>query len=269
MNSPEHAKTMARVQKGLERRYRKERNFRRLGLGAVLLGLLFVSFLFVSIFFNGYTAFQQTFVQQDVTFDPEYIAKAGETDPEVLSAADYGGLVKATLREMFQEVKNRREKKRLYSMVSTGAAFQLREMVMADPALVGTSQSIWVPADDDVDMFIKGHIDGSGDQADRRIKDNQLAWLAKLQEAGRIEKRFNTTFSVQATPVSRSWPGSRALCSGQSSLCWSAWRSLSRRSAAASLYRAGDRRGSGGGPDGRALFSTGSHRHRQGGGVDR
>ncbi|MEJ2592237.1 MAG: DUF3333 domain-containing protein [Candidatus Thiodiazotropha sp.] len=73
MNNPtlSHETTMARVERGLARRYRRERNFRRLGLGAILLGLLFVSFLFVSIFANGYTAFEQTYIKLDIHYDPE------------------------------------------------------------------------------------------------------------------------------------------------------------------------------------------------------
>jgi phosphate transport system permease protein len=190
----QHERTMARVEKGLARRYRQERNFKRLGLGAILLGLLFVSFLFVSIIANGYTAFQQTYVKLDVFYDPDKIAAVGETDPDVLSAGNYGGLVKVTMRELFPDVTNRRAKKKLYGLVSTGAAFQIRERVMQDPSVIGQRESIWVPADDDVDMLIKGHIDLNLPESDRRIKDDQLSWIQALQQDGRIEKRFNTTF---------------------------------------------------------------------------
>ncbi|MET0054604.1 MAG: DUF3333 domain-containing protein, partial [Candidatus Thiodiazotropha sp. 6PLUC10] len=107
----QHDRTMDRVQKGLDRRYRKERHFRWLGLGAIMLGLLFVSFLFITIFSNGYTAFQQTYVKLDVFYDPELIAPVGETDQDVLSGANYGGVIKATMRQMFPDVNNRREKK--------------------------------------------------------------------------------------------------------------------------------------------------------------
>lgn len=184
---------MVRVQQGLDRRYRNEKRFRRMGLGAILLGLVFVSFLFITIFANGYTAFQQTYLKLDVVFDLAKIAPIGEADPDVLSAADYGGLVKAAMREMFPSVTGRREKKILYNLVSTGAVYQLREMVMLDPALIGTQKSIWLVADDDVDMLIKGHIDLNAVESDRRIKNNQLEWIQSLQKDGRIEKQFNST----------------------------------------------------------------------------
>ncbi|MEW8571095.1 MAG: phosphate ABC transporter permease PstA [Candidatus Thiodiazotropha sp.] len=190
----QHDRTMVRVQQGLVRRYRQEKRFQRIGLGAIVLGLVFVSFLFISIIANGYTAFQQTYVKLDINFDPELIAPVGEPDPEVLSKANYGGLVKKTMREMFPDVSSRREKKVLYGLVSTGASYQLRDMVMQDPALIGTRQSVWVPADDDVDMLIKGHIDLNVPESDRRIKNNQMVWIQSMQAEDRIEKRFNTTF---------------------------------------------------------------------------
>lgn len=187
-------RTMDRVQKGLDRRYRKERHFRWLGLGAIMLGLLFVSFLFITIISNGYTAFQQTYVKLDVFYDPELIAPVGETDQDVLSGANYGGVIKATMRQMFPDVNNRREKKVLYGLISTGASYELRDRVMSNPELIGTKGELWVAADDDVDMLIKGHIDLRLPESDRRIKDNQLAWIHELQEQNRVEKRFNTTF---------------------------------------------------------------------------
>ena len=146
-----------RVQDGLAGRYRKERRFRLYGMLAISLGMLFLALLFFSILSNGLPAFQQTYMQLEVRFDPSYLDPRGDGSAESLAAGDYGGLVKATLRERFPGVSGRREKRELYSIVSTGAAYQLRNMVQSDPALVGTTAKVWVPADDEVDMLLKGH----------------------------------------------------------------------------------------------------------------
>ena len=190
--SPDDA--MQKVRAGLERRYRAERRFRRLGMTAIILGLLFLTFLFVSIISNGYTAFQQTWIELEVVFDEERLDPGGNRDPDELAAADYGGLVKDSLRRMFPKVTGRSEKRDLYSLVSSGAAFQLRDMVMADPQLIGTTRQVWVPADDDVDMLMKGHIDRDLPENRRRLKNDQSAWTDELIREGRIEKRFNTIF---------------------------------------------------------------------------
>ena len=176
------------VNRGLARRYRAERRFRFFGLAAIIASLVFLAFLFVSIFLKGYSAFQQTYIQLDVSFDSEFLTQ------ESLSSADYGGLVKRTLREMFPDVSGRKAKKMLYKLVSTGAAFQIRALALQDPEIIGKKRSIWVPADDDIDMLIKGNVDRTLPEGERRLKDVQLKWIDRLQAEGRIEKRFNRTF---------------------------------------------------------------------------
>lgn len=182
------------VTAGLAKRRAAERRFRLYGLAAVIASLLFLSFLFVSIFSKGYTAFQQTYIQLDINVDAEFLDPEGGRSPEALSSADYPGLVKRTLREQFPDVTGRRDKRKLYGLVSSGAAFDIRDRVIANPDLIGTTQLIWVPASDDVDMLVKGHISRDGPEDDRRLKDNQLAWLDTFIDQGKLEKRLNTTF---------------------------------------------------------------------------
>jgi phosphate transport system permease protein len=177
-----------RIDKGLRRRYRAEQRFRRLGIAAIASALLFLLFLFYSIVSNGYTAFLQTYIALDITFDEEIFVD------ENLSTANYPKLVKKSLLEMFPEVDSRSDKKELYHMISGSAAFTLRDMVVQDPGLIGGGRTVWVLADDDIDMYMKGKIDAERAQSERRISDKQLEWIRSLQAAGKIEKRFNTVF---------------------------------------------------------------------------
>ena len=182
------ARILEIVNRGLSKRYRAERRFRFYGLLAILVSLLFLSLLFISIGANGYGALQQTYIKLNVFFDPDLLRQ------ETLATANYQGLVKQTLRSMFLDVKGRGDKRKLYGLVSTGASFQLRDMVLQQPGIIGETREIWVPADDDVDMLIKGHIIREVAESDRRLKDNQLAWIDRLAAEGRIEKKFNRTF---------------------------------------------------------------------------
>jgi len=158
-----------------------------MGLAAILASLAFLSLLFISIIGKGYTAFWQTYVRLDVHLS------ADQLDRTELETADYPGIVKKTLRSMFPEVKSRGDKRKLYALISSGAAFQIREMVLEDPDLVGKTVSVWVPADDDVDMLVKGHIERDVPEEARRLTDKQLAWVDALTGEGRVEKRFNRT----------------------------------------------------------------------------
>ena len=176
------------VRRGLAKRYRAERRFKAMGVLAIGASLLFLAMLFVSIGGNGYTAFQQTHIQLEVSLDPE------EFDTTALSAADYPGLVKQSLRRMFPDVSGRGDLRQLYALVSSGAGYQLREMVIAKPQLVGQTLPLWVPADDDVDMLVKGHFRGDAARNEGRLSDLQRQWIERLTAEGKIEKRFNRTF---------------------------------------------------------------------------
>ncbi len=187
----DHEARLDLIKSKLKMRYAKERLFKSLGIAAIVAALSMLVILFVTIIGSGYTAFQQTFIQLEITLDREDIDPDGTGDTEMLSLADYGGIVKKTLRGMFPDVSKRKEKRDLYSLVSSGAAFQLRDMVIEDPGIIGTTQRIWVPADDDVDMYMKGHIKAAG-EGPGRVKARKLKWIDSLIEKGLIEKRFNT-----------------------------------------------------------------------------
>jgi phosphate transport system permease protein len=189
-----HKYTTHIVRAGLEKRYKKEARFRRMGLAAIIMGLIFLSMLFISIIGNGYTAFWQTFVQLEIHLDASVIDPERTRDPEIISAADFGGIVKKSLRDMYPEVSGRRDKRTLYRLVSSGASYYLQDYVVANPEQIGSTIQLWVPADDDVDMLMKGHFDRDKPEAERRIKDNQIAWVDKLVDQGRVESRFNKTF---------------------------------------------------------------------------
>ena len=160
-----------------------------MGLSAIVISLIFLSLLFISIISKGYSAVFQTYIQLDIFFDPDRLSQ------EELTRADYPGLVKAAMREMFPDASGRSDKRQLYKLVSSGAAFELRKMVLADGLLIGQRRSIWVPADDDVDMLIKGHMGRTTESGQQgRLSNKQLAWIDHLRAQGKIRKQFNKTF---------------------------------------------------------------------------
>jgi phosphate transport system permease protein len=189
--------TQAIVEHSLRKRYWAERRFRAYGIGAVLLGVLFVVFLFVTIFKNGIGAFQQTRVQLEVFYDPGLLDPAGTRKPADLAAADYQQLVRAALKAKFPDVDGRGPTRELTRLLSPGAQFELQERVQANPALVGQRQNLWLLASDAVDLLVKGQVDRTLPEAERPLSDQQLAWLDALQSAGALDKKFNSRFFSQ------------------------------------------------------------------------
>jgi phosphate transport system permease protein len=187
-------RTIDIVNAGLKRRYAAEKRFRFLGVGAVVLGLLFVVILFVDIVAKGYTAFQQTYIQLPINFDAEVIDPSGSRELDTLSRADYQKLLRDALKAQFPDVSGRKNKRALYNLISPGAPYQLREMIMTDPGLIGTRANVWLLANDDIDVLVKGHVDRDLPESERRVKDQTLGWVDTLAANGMLEKRFNSIF---------------------------------------------------------------------------
>ena len=187
-------RTRRLVEAGLRRRYRAELRFRLYGILAVAVGLAFVAFLFTSIISTGWTAFQQSYLQLEIEYSADIIDPEGTRDPEVIGAADFAALIKAALRQRFPEVEGRASLRELYKLASDGGQFDLRDRVLADPKLVGRKETLWLLADDRVDLLMKGRIDRGLAEEARGLSDQELTWIDGLVADGRLEKRFNRGF---------------------------------------------------------------------------
>jgi phosphate transport system permease protein len=184
------------VARGISRRYRNERMFKAAGLGALLIGLGFLAFFFYTLVANGYTALRQTRILLDVTLAADVIDPQDTRDPAVLAGADYQRLVRDAMSALFPEVTARAELRDLYALMSPGAGLELRTYVVANPQEIGSTISVWLLADDDVDVLVKGHVSRDLPEGDRRIDDRQLGWLTALEGLDRVALRFNRYFFI-------------------------------------------------------------------------
>ena len=180
--------TRQKVEAGLPRRRRKEFTFKMLGMLATAAGILFLGVFFASLISAGASAFKQTYLQLDIELSEDVLAPGGELD---LAYADFDGLVRAALRRELPDVSGRQDRRALYRIVSIGASYQVRDLVAGNPELLGTTQTLWVPASSNIDMLIKGNIDANVEEALRPVSDKQISWVDTLREAGRLETRFN------------------------------------------------------------------------------
>src|SRR5262249_32270572 len=91
----------------------------------------------------------------------------------------------------------------LSKLFSEGVRGQLRDLVVANPALIGTTQNIWVLTGADIDSAFKGQIDLGVDQSRRKVSDKQVEWMNKLKSEGAMQQRFNTglfTYGASSRP---------------------------------------------------------------------
>lgn len=185
------SKTTEKVRKTLGRRYRAEKRFRAYGIASVSVGLLAVALLFSDIISKGTSGFFETYVQLEVTYDSELLGINNATDEEQLMFADFSAIVKQSLRQRFPEAEGRAEKRELYSLISNGASYSLRDHLKDNPRMIGKTETMWLLADDDVDVYSKADIKTRDQTA--RLSVLQQSWIASLEQADDIDRRFNAS----------------------------------------------------------------------------
>jgi phosphate transport system permease protein len=71
---------------------------------------------------------------------------------------------------------------------------ELKEKVKNNPDLIGKKTVLWFSASSDVDMFLKGKILETTPSEDRKLKNEQIAWIKILQNENAVQGGFNWNF---------------------------------------------------------------------------
>lgn len=178
---------------GVVERHRGEERFKLLGLAAILISLSFLVFFLVSIIGTGYGAFFQTALKVEVDLTYESLGFVEPATEEDISNISYRSIVRGAMRDIITEDVGRREARALYGMLGAAAEFDLRDIVLEQPQLIGTVSSLWLTSSDDVDLYNKGDASAAS-QLQTRLSEKQQEWYATLEAQGRIKTRFNWTF---------------------------------------------------------------------------
>ena len=184
------SETTSKVRATLKARYRSERRFRAFGIASVAFGLLAVVVLFTDIVGKGWSAFFETYVQLEITWDADELGIYDVSNPDDIAYADFSALYKNALKERFPAVDGRLDKRRLYGLISSGEDYALRKRLEANPDLLGTTETVWLLADDDVDIYNKA---SDEDQEFARLPDIAKAWVNELDAAGDLTMRWNAS----------------------------------------------------------------------------
>ncbi|MEG9861311.1 MAG: phosphate ABC transporter permease PstA [Parvularculales bacterium] len=172
----------------LRRRHAADRLFRLYGISAIILTVLILILLLGSIVYGSLPAFSRTEIRLDVRVDTAVSSSE--------SRGSYQKLVRGALHDLFPEVEGRREHRQLNRLISAGAGQTLRNALEDTPVTPGDTITVWVAASADVDTYVKGLVDSTVPEANRRLDDQSLDWVKKLQTDGRIQTVFNTAFFV-------------------------------------------------------------------------
>ena len=110
-----------------------------------------------------------------------------------LFSANYMKALRNALREEIQ-VSGRKERKALYAFVSRGAEYDLRDMVVENPSLVGEKITYWALAETCLTSTTKVTSPKMLLRIPRKFKDKHISWFEQLEERDLVRTVFNTNF---------------------------------------------------------------------------
>jgi phosphate transport system permease protein len=177
-----------RLRAGLKRRYAREGRFRLYGLLAIGVAVGFLLLLLGRIFEQGHTAFYAHTVTVPVYMDParidhgypqgtnfellvaeQQLARFGVTD-------DAQGSKAAAMRGLF----------------SSELKFVAAERIARQPGLIGQTVPLAAPVSDDADLYFKDEINLDTPSDQRRLSNEQIAWLDRMKADGQVAAHFNS-----------------------------------------------------------------------------
>lgn len=178
----------------LKKRHAAEARFRWFGRLSIGFGLACVLFLFTDIISKGIGAFTQTYVNVEITFDESQLGLTPQSTEEQIKAASFGSFFKKSLRAQYPEVTSRKQKRELYAIFTSDMPLILRDEVLKNPKIIGTTQTISMIADDDFDTYYKHSYGRDLSPEDRisRLSEFQEGLVDTLVKKGVVERKFNT-----------------------------------------------------------------------------
>ena len=186
-----------------KRRATAEKRFHMLGLTAIFIALSMLAILMTTIVAKGSGAFQQSFITLDVALLEVKLDKKGTRNPDNLKKVTtfgYAPLIKAALEQVVvaRGIETDLTSKDMAAIVSKSATAQMRDRVLNDPRLIGTTTEFKFLANSWIDGYLKGRVTRETIAKNKNISTAQLDFADRLIELGIIEKSFNIQFILGA-----------------------------------------------------------------------
>ncbi len=166
-----------RASRLIQRRYRAERRFKALCIGALSLAVVFLAVFFADIIGKGYTAFVRAQIRVAVTYSEQTV----EIPPAAVSG----------------EVRD---------FVSRGFLRGIPSQVKAESGLMGRTVERWVTADTAVDQYLK--------EQHSQLKPGERKTIDRMAENGKVALAFNWSFFTQGDSTMPEMAGIQSAVTG-------------------------------------------------------
>ena len=172
--------TAESMQRRLRRRYASERLFRRVGVAAISLSVIFLAFLLWNMGSKGISGFSHyeaalpiDFATSDLFLDPATIR--GPEARQTVSAADLAGAITKAAEAAYGSD--------AAQMFSDSAVDRLADAIVRDPDILNRTETLWLPVASKIDIAAKNE----GDQASEKL-------VTALKEKRALRRALNRQF---------------------------------------------------------------------------
>ncbi len=181
------------------KRNASEARFKAYGVAAIAVALIALVTLISSVLFNGSSAFKQTYFELNIELPEAKLDKSGTRDLEVMkkvTTIGYAPLLATALQDAITEagIETELSKKEIGGMISKEAAATVRNAVLANPDLVGSTHRFSVLAEGRIDGYFKGRVTLESAALDSNTSPEALMLAQALADAGYAETKFNWAF---------------------------------------------------------------------------
>ena len=203
MNDVPSKRSLYDISERTKKRNAAEGRFRLYGIIAIAIGLLMLLVLVTTIIYRGTSAFQQTFITLEVELLEKKLDKKGNRnidDIKKVSTFGYTPLLATAMQNALKEygIETDLKKKALSGMISKSAAAQMREYVLADPSVIGTTVEFRFLTNGWIDGYLKGRYTRESVENSKFASAAQFDLTDQLAKIGVIEKKFNLDFILGA-----------------------------------------------------------------------
>ena len=168
---------------GLNKRYRRERIYKNLGLGAIPLSLAFLAFLIISISYKGISSFQRTEIQFNI--EASWVTEANGNALTIL---------KRLVKETLPNVTGRKARREANGLLGANAEDELNATLKGFGSEIPPTFTLWLPSSDNMDMAFKGGLVSLEEGDQQGLSKRQQTWALFLAEEDHLQKSFSLGF---------------------------------------------------------------------------
>ena len=168
---------------GLNKRYRRERIYKNLGLGAITLSLAFLAFLIILTSYKGMASFQRTEIQFNI--EASWVTEANGNALTIL---------KRLVKETLPNVTGRKARREANGLLGANAEDELNATLKGFGSEIPPTFTLWLPSSDNMDMAFKGGLVSLEEGDQQGLSKRQQTWALFLAEEDHLQKSFSLGF---------------------------------------------------------------------------